>query len=77
MSKLDEAEQRLQAAVSGLETAVRAVSSRADSSAAGASSSSVDLEAARARNAELEGMHATLAERLDGAIARLKKILED
>ncbi len=79
MSKLDEAEQRLQRAVVGLEEAARAVASSAASTAASAPDPGVSeaLASAQARNTELENVNAALAERLDGAIARIKTILED
>lgn len=75
MSKLDEAQQRLQLAVSRLEEAARivAVSLNAQNSAP----SSAELEAAKARNATLEDVNATVAQRLDGAIAQIKSILDD
>ena len=82
MSKLDEAEQRLQRAVAGLEEAARAVAS---SSTATANASAPDpdpavaaeLAAAQARTTELEQANKAVAQRLDGAIARIKTILED
>jgi hypothetical protein len=74
MSKLDEAEQRLQRAVSGLEDAARAASA---SASAGESASSTELDAAKARAAELENVNAAIAQRLDGAIAQIKEILDD
>lgn len=79
MSKLDEAEQRLQRAVAGLEDAARAASASAASSAHAASdgSSSAELDAARARAAELETVNAAIARRLDGAIAQIKEMLDD
>jgi hypothetical protein len=74
VSKLDEAQKRLQRAVSGLEEAAQARSSVpvADNGTAAA-----DLEAAVARATELEAVNATVAEKLDGAILRVRKILED
>ena len=85
MSKLDEAEQRLQRAVAGLEGAARAVASSAQSAvskeenAAAAPDPAVAaaLETAQARNAELEDVNTVVAQRLDGAITRIKTILED
>ena len=88
MSKLDEAEQRLQRAVAGLEDAARAVASSAEPSAESSTNSTgataapdpqvaADLASAQARNAELEDVNANVAKRLDGTIARLKTILED
>lgn len=74
MSKLDEAEQRLQQAISGLEEAARAVSVSAGSAAA---DSDAALDSARTRAAELENVNAEIAQRLDGAIAQIKEILSD
>lgn len=78
MSKLDEAEQRLQRAVAGLEEAARAVA-HSESSAPSEPDPAVAaaLTSAQARNAELEELNAAMAQRLDGAIARIKTILED
>jgi len=76
MSKLDEAQQRLQQAVAGLEEAARAASTSLiaqDSEAA----SSAELEAIKSRNAALESANMAVAERLDGAIAQIKEILDD
>jgi hypothetical protein len=85
MSKLDEAEQRLQRAVAGLEEAARAVtpleqsavSEAAISAAAPDPSVATAMETAQARNAELEDVNTVVAQRLDGAITRIKTILED
>lgn len=92
MSKLDEAEQRLQRAVAGLEDAARVVASSAQSALESAAQSAADsssaaaapdpelaaeLESAQARNASLEGANAAVAQRLDSTIARIKTILED
>lgn len=80
MSKLDEAEQRLQRAVAGLEEAAKVVVSSADSVGAELATdpqAAADLAIAKARNAELEDVNANVARRLDGTIARLKTILED
>lgn len=84
MSKLDEAEQRLQRAVAGLEEAARVVASSADSSAESRGAPAAPdpelaaaLASAQARNTALEGANAEIAQRLDGAIARIKTILED
>lgn len=74
MSKLDEAERRLQRAVSGLEDAARAAAAPA---ASGEAASFAELDAARARAAELENVNAAIARRLDGAIAQIKEILDD
>ena len=79
MSKLDEAEQRLQRAVAGLEEAARAVASSSAAAAAPASDPAVEAELASAqtRYTELEQANKAVAQRLDGAIARIKTILED
>ena len=85
MSKLDEAEQRLQRAVAGLEEEARAVASSAQSAVSKAENAAAApdpavaaaLETAQARNAELEDVNTVIAKRLDGAITRIKTILED
>ena len=80
MSKLDEAEQRLQRAVSGLEEVTRKVAPQAELSVATAQTDSqiaAELHSARARNAELEDTNAAIAQRLDGVIDRIKTILEN
>jgi len=80
MSKLDEAEQRLQRAVAGLEEAARAVASSAEATASASAPDpavAAELASAQARNAELEQAKKAVAQRLDGAIARIKTILED
>lgn len=78
MSKLDEAEQRLQRAVAGLEEAARAVAQSESSAPVEPDPAIVAaLTSAQARNAELEELNAAMAQRLDGAIARIKTILED
>ena len=77
MSKLDEAEQRLQRAVAGLENAASAaVASAASIGATPAPDPEAALETAQARTAELEDANAAIARRLDGAIARIKTILD-
>ena len=75
MSKLDEAERRLQRAVTALEQAACAKSDNGGD----ASSAAVkeELANARSRAAELEALNATVANRLDGAILRVKTILEN
>ena len=77
MSKLDEAQRRLQQAVSGLEEAARAASASLNAPDPDAAKSSAELEAARARNVELESVNATVARRLDGAITQIKEMLDD
>ncbi len=79
MSKLDEAEQRLQRAVSGLEDAARVVVSSAQSNVAITQPDpqvEAELESAQARNAVLEDVNANAGQRLDDAIERIKTILE-
>ncbi|MAI49397.1 MAG: hypothetical protein CMM16_02380 [Rhodospirillaceae bacterium] len=79
MSKLDEAQQRLQRAVFELEEAARKTEASNRSSTGGVrpdSQIAVDLESARTRIAELENANFAIAQRLDGAIDRIKTILE-
>ena len=76
MSKLDEAQQRLQRAVSGLEEAARAASTSLNAQDTDAASSA-ELEAMKSRNAALESASMAVTERLDGAIAQIKEILDD
>ena len=79
MSKLDEAEQRLQRAVAGLEDAARVVVSSAQSSVATPQPDpqvAAELESAQARNAVLEDVNANVGQRLDDAIEHIKTILE-
>jgi len=76
MSKLDEAQQRLQQAVSGLEEAARAASTSLNAQESGAASAA-ELEAVKSRNAALESANMAVAQRLDGAIAQIKEILDD
>ena len=76
MSKLDEAQQRLQRAVSGLEEAARAASTSLNAQDSDAASSA-ELEAMKSRNAALESASMAVTERLDGAIAQIKEILDD
>ena len=80
MSKLDEAEKRLQTAVLGLEEAARVVVTTARSSAETSEPDpqvAAALELAQARNAALEEVNAAATEGLEGAIGRIKTILED
>lgn len=74
MSKLDEAEKRLQRAVTALEQAARVRSG--NGAAASTDAAQADLSAAQAKAAELEALNETVAEKLDGAILRVKNILE-
>jgi hypothetical protein len=76
MSKLDEAQQRLQQAVSGLEEAARTASTSLNAQDSGAATSA-ELEAMKTRNAALENANTAVAQRLDGAIAQIKEILDD
>ena len=75
MSKLDEAEKRLQRAVTDLEQAVRA--RNGNGSAPSPDTTEVDLVAARAKADELQILSASVAERLNIAILRVKSILEN
>ena len=75
VSKLVEAEKRLQRAVSALEDAACARSGGSD--VAPAATESGDMAAVEARMEELRAVNASVAEKLDGAILRVKKILED
>ena len=85
MSKLDEAQRRLQQAVSGLERAVRDRAARtpASDSANGAASGDEiarrvrEIAELKARNAELVRRNDTAASRLDAAIGRVRAVLED
>jgi hypothetical protein len=79
MSKLDEAEQRLQRAVLGLEDAARVVVSSAQSNVVITQPEpqvEAELESAQARNAVLEDVNANAGQRLDDAIEHIKTILE-
>ena len=85
MSKLDEAQQRLQQAISGLERAVRDRATSAPASDSGTGAASADeiarrdseIAALKAQNAELERRTETVATRLDAAIGRVRMVLED
>ncbi|MCH7486029.1 MAG: hypothetical protein IIC04_03490 [Proteobacteria bacterium] len=68
-TQLELAQDHLDRAVSRLETALKG---RHDSSAA----SSAGLEAALRESASLKQVNADVSQRLDGAIGRLKAILE-
>lgn len=75
MSRLDEAQQRLNAALTRLERAVEAKVKAAEESGA----SSVDdgqLEALKAENEQLRQASAEAGERLDTAIRRLEGVLD-
>ena len=74
MSKLGEAEKRLQRAVTALEQA--AVARSGEGIAASEKAGNVEIEAAQAKIAELQAVNASVAEKLDGAILRVKKILD-
>ena len=74
MSKLGEAEKRLQRAVTALEQA--AVVRSGGGIAASQEAANVEIEAAQAKIAELQAVNASVAEKLDGAILRVKKILD-
>ena len=77
MSKLDEAEKRLQRAVAALEQAARARSGNAAAAAAPSEAAQAELAAARSKAEELQALNASVAEQLDGAILRVKNILEN
>jgi hypothetical protein len=74
VSKLDEAEKRLQRAVTALEQAARVRSG--NGAAASTDPAQAELSAAQAKAAELEALNETVAEKIDGAILRVKNILE-
>ena len=75
VSKLGEAEKRLQRAVTALEQA--AVVRSGGGITASQEAANVEIEAAQERMAELQAVNASVAEKLDGAILRVKKILGD
>ena len=75
VSKLGEAEKRLQRAVVALEQVVVARSGK--ETFASQEAKNGEIGAAQARMAELQAVNASVAEKLDGAILRVKKILED
>tara|TARA_Y100001970_G_scaffold293844_1_gene443755 strand:+ start:5897 stop:6190 length:294 start_codon:yes stop_codon:yes gene_type:complete len=74
VSKLDEAAKRLQKAVTALEKAARTKSENERAALSGTSES--DLSAARDKAGDLEALNASVAERLDLAILRVKDILD-
>ncbi|MEE2995634.1 MAG: hypothetical protein VX700_00665 [Pseudomonadota bacterium] len=73
--KLDEAERRLQRAVTDLEQVVCA--KYGNGGAASPDNAEVALASARAKADELQVLNASVAERLDIAIMRVKTILEN
>ena len=75
VSKLGEAEKRLQRAVTALEKAV--VARYGDGSAESQDAANGEIEAAQARMSALEAVNLSVAEKLDGTILRVKKILGD
>ncbi|MEX2454063.1 MAG: hypothetical protein WD470_05135 [Rhodospirillaceae bacterium] len=84
MSKMDEAQQRLQRALSGLEAAVGMRVSTAESVAETATTDGVapaaaeaELERLRKLNADLGKRTEEASARLDGAIGRIREILKD
>lgn len=84
MSKLDEAQQRLQRAISGLEAAVDMRVSEAESAAEAVATASVapaaaeaELERLKIRNAELEQRTAEASTRLEAAIGRIRTLLDE
>ncbi len=68
-TQLEQAQDHLDRAVSRLESVLKG---RQDSAAA----SSAELDAAMRENASLKQVNAHVSQRLDGAIGRLKAILE-
>lgn len=72
LSKLNEATQRLQAAVSALEAAA---CTRPRSQADGADPAPLDM--LKTNNDALEARNAVISERLDQAIGRLRSLLDD
>ena len=76
MSRIQEAQQRLEIAVSRLDAALQQRLNGAEDQADIATLSQ-QLEAAQSEYAELQDVTAKVAERLDQTIDRLRKILED
>ncbi len=76
MSRLQEAQDRLETALTRLDQAVdkrfTAVDSQQDVTAL-----SEELDAARSDNARLQAVTSTLASRLDSTIDRLRKVLDE
>ena len=75
VSKLGEAEKRLKRAVTALEQAV--VARSGDGSADSQEAANGEIEAAQARMSALRAVNVSVAEKLDGTILRVKKILGD
>ena len=73
VSKLDEAEERLQSAVTALENAVRDKNRK--QSSAFSNTGDMDLAAARAKARELEALQRAAVERIEAAILRVKAII--
>ena len=73
MSKLDEAEMRLRRAVTELEHVVRTRSGNAGASSSDTAEAAIT--AAGAKAGELQALNASVVERLDIAIQRVKNIL--
>ena len=74
MSKLDEAEKRLQRSLSALEAAVGAPLGGVSASQNPIEN---DLQAARAEVGKLRAQNKSMAEKLDDTIQRIKGILEN
>ena len=72
VSKLDEAQRRLERAISELE---RAANNRKPSEGPAAGAGTVSAAAAEARISELESLNADVSQRLNGAIERVRKVL--
>ena len=75
MSRLDEAQQRLNAALTRLERAVEAKAKAAQKNGA-SEADSAQLDALKAENEQLRQASAEAGERLDTAIRRLEDVLE-
>jgi division protein CdvB (Snf7/Vps24/ESCRT-III family) len=72
MARLDEAQKRLNAAITRLE---RAVEAKAKASEAGQAWSAQEIEALKAENDELRRASSEAGQRLDTAIERLQGVL--
>lgn len=73
MSKLDEAQQRLERAISELE---KAASAPRSSETGGGDAGLPPDAAAQTRIYELEALNADVTQRLNGAIDRVRKVLD-
>ena len=75
MSRLDEAQQRLNAALTRLERAAEAQVKAGRQNAAGVDAE--QLDALKAENAQLRQANAEAGDRLDTAIRRLEDVLDE